>query len=338
VRQTTAVVLVSLSCLAGAVAAPRPKAVDPLSERVVIQTGIYALDTLMQRLSRSGVRKLAAQASIDDWDVLPASGGSTVRSLMDAVGAASCCEWRYVEDTHVLTDLPGAERLALRSESAAIRYGREFMRLRITPGQAALLEAGQCLDTRDLMPEQRTGIQRIAWYQYAANGMIGPEALLLEGFFLATSSGHPAVAPGEVGLFFSMPDGVSPRPRGGFSLKALPVGPIAETAGPRGPAIPSLPPSVTGTIPRHRSLREARLDEDSELDERVTLDASSKVFDALAAVADQTGQGVVVVTAFGARKLELPSKTPSARQVLQAVAKATGGTWKTLAGIYCPDS
>jgi hypothetical protein len=269
-----------------------------------------------------------------------------VAQLMEALELATGAEWRRAGSAWVLTAAPGVEQLVLLSEAELKGRLESAMKplKALTPRQMEVLEAGGALGVQDLTVEQRQALLLAAQCCYLLwKGDIAPEGAHLQGAFLRIQKiGKDAVWDpdtgerrdtyvSELGIYLPQTDG--------FESSASLIWTSEPRLEPRPPRMPKLVPTfpvrpARMPPPYARPARDQdRYQEDSRLAIPVRLGGTT-VFEAARAAGSAANLDLLLSTTFGRRAVHLSSGAPSARQIMEAVEQATGGTWRLAGDTY----
>jgi hypothetical protein len=279
---------------------------------------------------------LVIQRALEKRAVVLACREIPAAEVMEAIALAASAQWRRVGRSWVLTDTPGLEHLVVLSSPVLMKrmVAADKPLEMLTPQQAQVLTTRGTLGPGDLTPRQRQALLSTAQYAYALSGGMAPEALQLQGVYLKleeTRSTSPNIAPWELRIFFPSTTGESD------SLINIPMWNLRvapATGGGSGRFTPPSLRSLSAAPSRATAVGvPARLDDDPRLAVPVRLTVRW-VSQAAQEVGKAAPVNLVISTALERRPIHLETNQPSARELLEAMARATGGSWRLLGSIY----
>lgn len=260
--------------------------------------------------------------------------------LMKAVALTLGAEWRRSGRRTALTNIPGLEHWAfLTRHDLSTREGaarRPFSSL--TRRQILLLGERRSLLPADLTPLQQQGLLQSLKLEATYSPARGPESLQLQSLFftlhgpIVYQNEPPSREPPAHELTLWLPDSEGET----FSAWSkpiwnLPLGVVRHP--PRLYIVP--PPRLSAwTRPAGRSAAEAgRYEQDPRLSVPVRVE-NPLVAAGLDAVAGKTTANFVAGTRLFRRPLYLKPGEYKARQILNEIERATGGTWRLTGDTY----
>ncbi len=252
-----------------------------------------------------------------------------VTEAMDALEVATGGRWRPAAGSWVLTLMPGLERFVMmpieevRKRNWAL--GQQFLET-LAPSQLETLAGGGSLRPGEMTPGQvRLWSEKAALLYVETEGRMAPEALELQGAYIWRSVVHGgSERANSYRVNFCYPGTDGDNTTGFGSIPVDDPRLIGDGKPTRGPRIPIRIEGPTPQGPPRAAREDRRFRDDSRLDALVELPDRS-VLAAAARLGESAKLSVLVTTVFGRRLLRVAKAKPSAREVLEAIEKVTGG-------------